>query len=128
MIPEMNPYYVINQIDIVIKRNKLLFPMASYDETEKLNNNIEALEIAKKAVEKQISKKAKKVVRTSCNSKTISEITKFNAYIPCDKKEVPEYKEYKYNDYLCPNCNALTKDGTPEYCWRCGQALDWSED
>lgn len=85
-----------------------------------------ALAIVQKATEKQIAKKAKKVVRTSCNSKTISEITKFNAYNPCDKKEVPEYKEYKYNDYLCPNCNALTKDGTPGYCWRCGQALDWS--
>lgn len=84
--------------------------------------------LCKEALEKQIPQTPRKVVRTSCNSKTISEITKFNAYNPSDKKEVPEYKEYKYNDYLCPNCNALTKDGTPKYCWRCGQALDWTED
>lgn len=90
--------------------------------------DMQALIIAVKAVEKQIPKKVKEVIRTACNSKTISEITEFNAYNPSDKKEVPEYKEYKYNDYLCPNCNALTKDGTPKYCWRCGQALDWSDD
>lgn len=77
------------------------------------------------ALEKQIPKIPRKVVRTSCNSKTISEITEFNFYNPAVKKEVPEYAENKYDDYLCPVCNALTKDGTPKYCWRCGQALDW---
>ena len=84
-----------------------------------------ALAIVQKATDKQIPKKVKKVVRTTCNIKTIVDIQKFNFYNPCNKKEVPKYREDKYNDYLCPVCNALTKDGTPEYCWRCGQALDW---
>lgn len=35
--------------------------------------------------------------------------------------------EYKYTDYKCPICDVLTKDGTPNYCWSCGQALDWSD-
>lgn len=30
-------------------------------------------------------------------------------------------------DCQCPNCNALTKEGKPNFCWNCGQKLDWSE-
>lgn len=96
-------------------------------EKDMLNRNYQANNIAISALEKQMPKKPRKVVRTSCNSKTISEITEFNFYNPAVKKEVPEYKEYKYDDYICPVCNALTKDGTPKYCWRCGQALDWGD-
>lgn len=114
----MTPQEAIEQIDRMIEFENKCIPNAK---------RIEALEIAKLALEKQISQKVKKVKRTSCNIKTISEITKFNSYNPSNKKDVPEYKEYKYSDYLCPSCNALTKDGTSDYCWRCGQALDWSD-
>lgn len=127
MIPKMTLQEAINRIDLLIDNEKLFIKISTMGETSH-NQNIEALEIAKLALEKQISQKVKKVKRTSCNIKTISEITKFNSYNPSNKKDVPEYKEYKYSDYLCPSCNALTKDGTPDYCWRCGQALDWSED
>lgn len=127
MTPKITPQEAINRIDLLIGNEKLFIKISTMGEISH-SQNIETLEIAKKAVEKQISKRAKKVIRTACNSKTISEISEFNTCNPCNKKEVPEYKEYKYNDYLCPTCNALTKDGTPEYCWRCGQALDWSED
>lgn len=102
MIPEMNPYYVINQIDIVIKRNKLLFPMASYDETEKLNNNIEALEVAKLAVEKQI---AKEPIATS------DDVYEFGNCPHCNKEFNTELV-FEYEITHCP--------------W-CGQALDWGK-
>lgn len=39
----------------------------------------------------------------------------------------PYSNEYKYTDYKCPCCKHLVSDGTPSYCWNCGQALDWSE-
>lgn len=123
----MTPQEAINRIDLLIGNEKLFIKISTMGEISH-SQNIEALEIAKQALEKQIAKKLKKVIRTDSNIKTISEITKFNFYHPGNEKEVPEHKEYKYNDYLCPDCNALTKDGTPGYCWRCGQALDWSDD
>ena len=39
----------------------------------------------------------------------------------------PYSHEYKYTDYKCPCCGYLCSDGTPNFCWNCGQALDWSE-
>ena len=41
---------------------------------------------------------------------------------------IPEYKEWQWTDYQCPICNALIKEGRPEFCWRCGQAFDWSDE
>lgn len=120
----MTPQEALTRIDGLIANEKLFIKISTMGEIDH-SKNIEALETAKQVLEKQIPKKPRKVVRTSCNSKTISEITEFNFCNPAIKKEVPEYKEYKYDDYLCPVCNALTKDGTPKYCWRCGQALDW---
>ena len=41
-------------------------------------------------------------------------------------RKIDHIKEYKYKDYICPEYSKLPKDGEPEYCWHCGQALDWS--
>ena len=57
----------------------------------------EALEMAVKALEKQIPKKLIHIIR---NEKVVG--------------------------YRCPACTANAV-GSGFYCWYCGQALDWSE-
>ena len=66
-----------------------------------------ALQIAVKALEKQISKKVHKE-NPICYAKT---------------KDGQEY--FAFN-YFCPNCNEQIK--TTEHHCKCGQALDWGDD
>lgn len=93
-----------------------------------INNELVALCIAISALEKQIPKKIKKIERTASNGRTISDNMQYNSQSnDFDKKSVPKYRECTYTYYLCPICGALTKDGVPDFCWNCGQALDWSD-
>lgn len=34
---------------------------------------------------------------------------------------------YPVWDYYCPSCNEYFDEYQPKYCWKCGQAIDWSE-
>lgn len=34
---------------------------------------------------------------------------------------------YPVVDYFCPTCNEDFDSYEPMHCWKCGQAIDWSE-
>lgn len=74
-------------------------------------------------------KKPKEVLRTGCNNKSVREALEhnYNRLNAENQIPVPKYREWKATDYQCPNCNALTKEGEPNYCWNCGQKLDWEK-
>ena len=61
----------------------------------------EELEVVVEALEKQIAKKPKKI----------------------------ETEGYRYTDtYKCPTCKGnFSGTGIADYCYHCGQKLDWSE-
>ena len=61
----------------------------------------EELEVVVEALEKQIAKKPKKI----------------------------EIEGYRYTDtYRCPTCGGnFSGTGIADYCYHCGQKLDWSE-
>ena len=61
----------------------------------------EELEVVVEALEKQIAKKPKKI----------------------------EIEGYRYTDtYKCPTCEGnFSGTGIADYCYHCGQKLDWSE-
>lgn len=80
----------------------------------------------KEAVEKQIPKRLKICTRSSCNRDSIREAVEYNCLHSQDPIPMPKYKEWKWTDYQCPVCNFLVKDGKPNYCYNCGQVLDWS--
>ncbi len=75
------------------------------------------------AIEKQIPKKPIAFKRTVHDFST-GECP--HSHSQCEHIKCYNH-EYEYTDYRCPVCGALTKDGTPNYCWNCGQALDWSD-
>lgn len=84
---------------------------------------IECREVIHKALEKQIPKKPIFLNRTAHDF--------LNGYCKhsgnyCEYIK-PYSHEYKYTDYKCPCCEHLCSDGTPNFCWNCGQALDWRE-
>ena len=94
----MTPQEAIERIDLLIGTEKLFIKISTMGEISH-SQNIEALEMAKKAVEKQIPKKAKNITTT-----------------------------VYYKQGRCPNCNALLKNTINIFCSDCGQALDWSDE
>lgn len=70
------------------------------------------------------------MIRTSSNKKSRVKAFEhnYNHQNWQDQVPIPEYKEWQWTDYQCPICNALIKEGRPEFCWRCGQAFDWSDE
>ena len=52
------------------------------------------------------------------------------------EKQIPkkpinnDTKGIRYTDsYICPNCNrGFTGTGIADYCYHCGQALDWGDE
>ncbi len=42
------------------------------------------------------------------------------------KKQEPMKPYFEY-EYFCSGCNSEIVQGT-DYCWNCGQKLDWKED
>ena len=40
------------------------------------------------------------------------------------KKPIPDNRYF--GNGICPNCKAVFKDKSTDYCGNCGQALDWS--
>ena len=62
----------------------------------------EELEVVVEALEKQIAKKPKKI----------------------------EIEGYRYTDtYKCPTCEGnFSGTGIADYCYHCGQKIDWSEE
>ena len=57
MTPKMTPQEAINRIDLLIGNEKLFIKISTMGEISH-SQNIEALEIAKQALEKQIPKKS----------------------------------------------------------------------
>lgn len=94
------------------------------------SNTFTALKLAVHALEKQVPKKLKEVTRTSSNKKSRVKAFEhnYNHQNWQDPVPIPEYKEWQWTDYQCPICNALIKEGRPEFCWRCGQAFEWSKE
>lgn len=94
----MTPQEAIDRINLLIGTEKLFIKISTMGEISH-SQNIEALEMAKQAVEKQIPKKAKNITTT-----------------------------VYYKQGRCPNCNALLKNTINIFCSDCGQALDWSDE
>lgn len=82
----MTPQDAVKNIEIAIAEVEWEYPM----------QYAIAFEIAIKALEKQIPKKAKNITTT-----------------------------VYYKQGRCPNCNALLKNTINIFCPDCGQALDW---
>ena len=75
------------------------------------------------ALEKQMPKKPVSFKRTAHDFQ--SDTCKYSG---CYCEHIKPFNhEYQYTDYKCPACGKLLSDGTPGYCWHCGQALDWSD-
>lgn len=112
MTPEMTPKQAIDRIDLLIGNEKLFIKISTMGEIDH-SQNIESLEMAKQAVEKQIPKKP--------DTETIN-------------RGIDISGEYEiYSNYICPNCKNVVGDYENEehyydFCPDCGQALDWSED
>jgi len=65
------------------------------------------------------------------------EVGASDAFMPFDalktaakalEKQIPAkpLEEMRYYGYgKCPNCGAVFMDNLTNYCWNCGQALDW---
>lgn len=107
MTPKMTLQEAINRIDLLIGNEKLFIKISTMGEISH-SQNIEALEIAKKAVEKTISKS-----------------------IVLESDGYDEKGELIYDIAYCPNCNHkfdLGYDEETKCCPDCGQALDWSEE
>lgn len=89
-----------------------------------IGKHAEIYDIAADLLEKHIPKKVKPITRT---------IQKFKSCIcSCKREECEHLKEmdghFEYTDYVCPTCGALVCDnGTPKYCWRCGQEFTWEK-
>lgn len=106
MTPKMTPQEAINRIDLLIGNEKLLMEISTMGEISH-SQNIEALEIAKQALEKTVTK---------------SVVLEGDGYD--DKGELI------YDIAYCPNCNHkfdLGYDEETNCCPNCGQALDWSD-
>lgn len=76
------------------------------------NSNIfTALKLAVHALEKQVAKKLKEVIRTSSNKKSRVKAFEhnYNHQNWQDQVPIPEYKEWQWTDYQCPICNASSK-------------------
>lgn len=85
--------------------------------------SVEEMNIAIKALEKQIPKKPISFKRTAHDFQT-----EFCKHSGKSCEHIKTYNhEYKYTSYKCPCCEHLISDGTPSYCWNCGQAIDWSD-
>lgn len=92
-----------------------------YESIEPVN---EACRMAISALKKQIPKKPIPFKRTAHDFQ--SDTCKHSG---CYCEHIKPFNhEYQYTDYTCPSCGKLLSDGTPGYCWNCGQALDWSSE
>lgn len=78
----------------------------------------------KEAIEKQIPKKIISFQRTGrvFQGDTCKHNGRYCEHIK------PFSHEYKYTDYKCPVCGFLPNDAEANYCWNCGQALDWRDE
>lgn len=109
---EMNTLEAIKQLDIIIGTEKALIQHATMGEYEH-SQKIEALEIAKKALEKLISKKPKyEPYYSDDEGKWITD----DAYCPNCNKHFDMFREFK-SYYAKEN----------KCCPSCGQGLDWSD-
>lgn len=99
----MTPQEAIKNIDDILDSPYLFDESIDYQLT---TDDIECLEMAKEALEKQTPKKPIKK-NPICYEKT-KDGTEFIAY-----------------DYFCPDCNKQIK-ATEHHC-KCGQALDWGD-
>lgn len=56
--------------------------------------------------------------------------------VDCIEKRIPKKPIYKDNDgirytdsYICPTCGgAFSGTGIANFCYHCGQGIDWSEE
>lgn len=102
----MNNQEAIARLQVVIrgKREKIKFnkTFSPKQDNEQLEQDIEVYETAISALEKQIPKKPIKT-----NDET----------------------GIRYTDsYRCPNCGgAFAGTGIANFCYHCGQAIDWSD-
>ena len=107
---------IIESVDHCLERNNDGMPIPTMQEEE-------LLQIIKETFEKQIPKKPIPFERTAHDFQT--EFCKHSGK-SCEHIKTYDH-EYKYTSYKCPCCEHLISDGTPSYCWNCGQALDWSK-
>lgn len=115
---EYTPQKAIADIDEVLNSN--------YDdalEHQLTTQDRELMEILKSALEKQIPKKLISFKRTAHDFQT--EFCEHSRRY-CEHIKTYDH-EYKYTSYKCPCCEHLISDGTPSYCWNCGQAFFFPE-
>lgn len=111
-VEEFSLLEAIKQLDIIIGTEKVLIQHATMGEYQ-YSKKIEALEIAKKALEKLISKKPKyEPYYSDDEGKWITD----DAYCPNCNKHFDMFREFK-SYYAKEN----------KCCSSCGQALDWSD-
>lgn len=111
---------ITDKIDV--KEAIKMFQNLIFAENYKIAEN-HCRKLAIEALEKQIPKKPISFKRTAHDFQT-----EFCKHSGKSCEHIKTYNhEYKYTSYKCPCCEHLISDGTPSYCWNCGQAIDWSE-
>lgn len=106
MTPEMTPQEAIDRIDLLISNEKLFIKISTMGEIDH-SKNIEALEMAKQALEKTVTKP-----------------------VTLEADGYDDKGELIYDTAYCPNCNHkfdLGYNDETKCCPDCGQALDWSD-
>lgn len=104
----MTPQEALNRIDGLIANEKLFIKISTMGEIDH-SKNIEALETAKQALEKQIPKKV--------ITHTVQENCKIGARIIQAGTQIDK----------CPICESFISK-INKHCGTCGQALDWGNE
>lgn len=104
----MTPQETIERIELLIGSEKLFIKISTMGEISH-SQNIEALEMAKRAIEFRTAKKVERIVS--------DEDVKLGAMTMKAGTKV----------FKCTNCNSYVSP-SHKFCTECGQALDWSED
>lgn len=103
----MTPQEAIDRIDRLIGTEKLFIKISTMGEISH-SQNIEALEMAKQALEYHIAKTVETIVS--------NEDVKLGAMTMKAGTKV----------FKCTNCNSYVSP-SHKFCTKCGQALDWSD-
>lgn len=98
----MTPEKAIKHIEALIANERHILKLSNENEARHLRK-IEALEMAKQALEKQLIPK---------------------------KPIATEEQNIRFAmNYICPSCKKhFTGTGIADYCYHCGQALDWGDE
>lgn len=115
---------LLNHIELIKNQKYLTNGGKYYRKIENCEAEYNAVNLAIKALKKQIPEKPVPFKRTAHD---FSNGTCSKSGFKCEYIEQFNH-EYEYTEYSCPFCGKKASDGTPNFCCLCGKALDWSDE